>query len=422
MKRLIRNAKVLYHGELVEKEILFDETQILKIDDHIDTDAQVIDAEGNAVLPGLVDVHVHFRQPGREAKETIHTGSLAAAHGGFTSVFAMPNVIPSPDDADIMKDYLKLIEKESVIHTYPYGTITRNEAGKQLSDLDGMNQLGVRWFSDDGVGMNNQDLMKQALLYSKEHGCIIACHTEDLAFRKPGASVHESAYAAQHGWIGIPDECESAPLIADLKTEKEVNGRYHACHISSSQSVEALKQAKQAGMDVSGEVTVHHLLLENTDVKGPMWKMNPPLRTHVDRMSLIEGLESGALDFIANDHAPHTAEDKNTTMDKAAFGIVSIETAFPLLYTEFVHNTKRWTLQQLIEWMSEKPAARFGLEKTGRIEEGWKADMFIADLNTTDRIDPSTFYSKGKNTPFIGWETCAKIKETIVDGKTVWKE
>ena len=422
MKRLIRNAKVLYHGELVEKEVLFDETQILKIDDHIETDAQVIDAEGNAVLPGLVDVHVHFRQPGREAKETIHTGSLAAAHGGFTSVFAMPNVIPSPDDADIMKDYLKLIEKESVIHTYPYGTITRNEAGKQLSDLDGMNQLGVRWFSDDGVGMNNQDLMKQALLYSKEHGCIIACHTEDLAYRKPGASVHESAYAAQHGWIGIPDECESAPLIADLKTEKEVNGRYHACHISSSQSVEALRQAKQAGLDVTAEVTVHHLLLENTDVKGPMWKMNPPLRTHADRMSLIEGLESGALDFIANDHAPHTAEDKNTTMDKAAFGIVSIETAFPLLYTEFVHNTKRWTLQQLIEWMSEKPAARFGLEKTGRIEEGWKADMFIANLNTTDRIDPSTFYSKGKNTPFIGWETCAKIKETIVDGKTVWKE
>lgn len=422
MKRLIRNAKVLYYGELMEKEVLFDENRILQIDDHIEADAQVIDAGGNAVLPGLVDVHVHFRQPGREGKETIYTGSLAAAHGGFTSVFAMPNVIPSPDDADIMEEYLKLIETESVIHTYPYGTITRSEAGKQLSDLKGMRKLGVRWFSDDGVGMNNQDLMKQALQFSKDNDCIIACHTEDLAYRKPGASVHESPYAHQHGWIGIPDECESAPLIADLKTEMEVNGRYHACHISSHQSVEALKTAKSAGLDVTAEVTVHHLLLENTDVKGPMWKMNPPLRTHADRMSLIEGLENGTLDFIANDHAPHTYEDKNTTMDKAAFGIVSIETAFPLLYTEFVRNTGRWTLQQLIEWMSEKPAARFGLEKTGRIEEGWKPDMFIADLNTTDRIDPSTFYSKGKNTPFIGWETCAKIKETIVDGKTVWKE
>ena len=422
MKRLIRNAKVLYHGELMEKEVLFDENRILQIYDHIEADAQIIDAGGNAVLPGLVDVHVHFRQPGREGKETIYTGSLAAAHGGFTSVFAMPNVIPSPYDADIMEEYLKLIETESVIHTYPYGTITRSEAGKQLSDLKGMRKLGVRWFSDDGVGMNNQDLMKQALQFSKDNDCIIACHTEDLAYRKPGASVHESPYAHQHGWIGIPDECESAPLIADLKTEMEVNGRYHACHISSHQSVEALKTAKSAGLDVTAEVTVHHLLLENTDVKGPMWKMNPPLRTHADRMSLIEGLENGTLDFIANDHAPHTYEDKNTTMDKAAFGIVSIETAFPLLYTEFVRNTGRWTLQQLIEWMSEKPAARFGLEKTGRIEEGWKPDMFIADLNTTDRIDPSTFYSKGKNTPFIGWETCAKIKETIVDGKTVWKE
>lgn len=422
MLRLIRNAMVLYKGELRKKEVLFDEEKILKIDDHIEADAEIIDANGNAVLPGLVDVHVHFRQPGREAKETICTGSLAAAHGGFTSVFAMPNVIPSPDDAEVMKAYLKLIDEESVIHTYPYGTITRNEAGKQLSDLEGMKNLGVRWFSDDGVGMNSQDLMKQALQFSKDNNCIIACHTEDLSYRKPGASVHESAYAKEHGWIGIPDECESAPLGNDLKTEKEVNGRYHACHISSHKSLEELAEAKKAGLDVTAEVTVHHLLLENTDVKGPMWKMNPPLRTHEDRMALIEGLENGTLDFIANDHAPHTVEDKNTTMDKAAFGIVSIETAFPLLYTEFVANQKRWTLQQLIEWMSEKPAARFGLEKTGRIEEGWKPDMFIVDLHTTDHIDPSTFYSKGKNTPFIGWETCAKIKETIVDGKTVWKE
>ena len=423
MKRLIRNADVLYHGELMKKEVLFDEKQILKIADKIEEEeAEVIDARGCALLPGLVDVHVHFRQPGREAKETIHTGSLAAAHGGFTSVFAMPNVIPSPDDRNVMEEYLKLIEKESVIHTYPYGTITRNEAGKQLSDLSGMYDLGIRWFSDDGVGMNNQDLMKQALQFSKDNGCIIACHTEDLAYRKPGASVHESDYAIQHGWIGIPDECESAPLASDLKTQSSVNGRYHACHISSHQSVEVLKRAKDAGLDVSAEVTVHHLLLENTDVKGPMWKMNPPLRTHKDRMSLIEGLENGTLDFIANDHAPHTMQDKNTTMDKAAFGIVSIETAFPLLYTEFVHHTKRWTLQQLIEWMSEKPAKRFGLEKTGRIEEGWKPDMFLADLHTTDRIDTSAFLSKGKNTPFTGWETCAKIKETIVDGKTVWKE
>ncbi|MGM9941586.1 MAG: dihydroorotase [Bulleidia sp.] len=423
MKRLIRNGRVLIQDELVETEVLFDENQILQISEHIDCeDAEVIDAHGNAVLPGLVDVHVHFRQPGREQKETIHTGSLAAAHGGFTSVFAMPNVIPSPDTKEVMGEYLKLIERESVVHTYPYGTITKNEAGKQLSDLEGMNELGIRWFSDDGVGMNNQDLMAQALQFTKDHNCIAALHTEDLTYRKPGASVHESRYAQEHHWIGIPDECESVPLIQDLKTESRINGRYHACHISSHKSVEAIAQAKKSGLDVSGEVTVHHLLLENTDVKGPMWKMNPPLRTHEDRMCLIEALENGTLDFIANDHAPHTYEDKKTTMEKAAFGIVSIETAFPLLYTEFVRNQHRWTLAQLVSWMSEKPAKRFGLEKTGKIEEGWKSDLVIADLDTITHIDPDTFESKGKNTPFGGWEVCVTIKETIVSGKTVWKE
>lgn len=423
MKRLIRNGKVLFKDELMDTEVLFDEHQILEISKHIDCDdAEIIDAGGNAVLPGLVDVHVHFRQPGREQKETIHTGSLAAAHGGFTSVFAMPNVIPSPDTKSVMMDYLKLIEQESVVHTYPYGTITRNEAGKQLSDLAGMRELGIKWFSDDGVGMNDQDLMEQALKFTKENNCIIALHTEDLSYRKPGASVHESEFAHTHHWGGIPDECESEPLIQDLITQGRVNGHYHACHISSHKSVEAIAEAKKKGLDVTAEVTVHHLLLENTDVKGPMWKMNPPLRTHRDRVCLIEALENGTLDFIANDHAPHTYEDKNTTMDKAAFGIVSIETAFPLLYTEFVRNEKRWTLAQLVSWMSEKPAKRFGLEKTGRIEEGWKPDLMIADLNTITHIHPEMFESKGKNTPFGGWEVCATIKETIVGGKTVWKE
>lgn len=421
MKRVIRNGTVLYKRELVQKDVLFDENEILDISDHIDGDYEEIDATGLTVLPGLVDVHVHFRQPGREAKETIHTGSLAAAHGGFTSVFAMPNVIPSPDSPEVMKDYLELIEKESVVHTYPYGTITVNEAGKQLSDIEGMEKLGIHWFSDDGVGMNDQSIMKEALTLSKEKNLIIACHTEDLSYRKPGASVHESEYAKEHQWIGIPDECESEPLRKDLETEVLVNGKYHACHISSERSLEVIRNAKKRGADVSAEVTAHHLLLENTDVKGPVWKMNPPLRTHADRMALIEALEDGTLSFIANDHAPHTEEDKDTTMDKAAFGIVSLETAFPLLYTEFVRNEKRWSLQQLVEWMSEKPAKRFGLEKTGRIEKGCKSDLILVDLNHAHRIHPDEFLSKGKNTPFTGWEVWAETCETIVSGKTVYK-
>lgn len=422
MKRVIRNGTVLYDGCLRKKEVLFDESQILEINDHISGDYDEIDAEGLTVLPGLVDVHVHFRQPGRENKETIRTGSLAAAHGGFTSVFAMPNVIPSPDNSEVMKDYLSLIEKESVVHTYPYGTITCNEAGKELSDIEGMHQLGIQWFSDDGVGMNDQAIMKKALALSKEKNLIIACHTEDLNYRKPGASVHESEYADIHGWTGISDECESEPLRKDLQTEETVNGKYHACHISSHKSIEVLRNAKKKGLDVSAEVTAHHLLLENTDVKGPMWKMNPPLRTHADRLALLEALEDGTLDFIANDHAPHTMEDKDTTMDKAAFGIVSLETAFPLLYTQFVRNEKRWTLQQLVDWMSEKPAKRFGLQKTGRIEEGWHSDLILVDFENAHRIHPETFLSKGKNTPFTGWEVWASVQETIVSGKTVYKE
>ena len=422
MKRLIQNAEVLYQGKLQKVDVLFDENEILEIGTDIKVDAEVIDATGLTLLPGLVDVHVHFREPGNSQKETIHTGSLAAAHGGFTSVIAMPNVKPSPDSIEVMKEYLELIQKESVVHTYPYGTITKNEKGLELSDLDGMRKLGVKWFSDDGVGMNDQSIMKVALEKSITDGFIIACHTENLAYRPQGASVHKSEVVEKQGWIGIPDECESKPLEADLETALSTHGKYHACHISSHKSVEALRKAKEKGANVSAEVTVHHLLLEDKDVKGPMWKMNPPLRTHNDRMSLIEALENGTLDFIANDHAPHTLADKAKPMSESAFGIVSLETAFPLLYTEFVYNEKRWTLQQLIEWMSEKPAKRFGLEKIGKIEKGYRSDLVLVELGKEHMIDINTFESKGKNTPFNGWTVRACIKETFVNGKTIWKE
>ncbi len=339
----------------------------------------------------------------------------------------MPNISPSPDTKEVMEEYLKLIEKESVVHTYPYGTITKKEQGKELSDLQGMSELGVAWFSDDGVGMNDQSIMKKALQLSKEKNFIVACHTEDLNYRPKGGSVHLSKINTDKGWIGIPDECESEPLTADLKTALETHGKYHACHISSHKSVEALRNAKKNGGDVSAEVTVHHLLLEDKDVKGPMWKMNPPLRTHEDRMCLIEALEDGTLDFIANDHAPHTMENKNKPMSESAFGIVSLETAFPLLYTEFVHHQQRWTLAQLVDWMSERPAKRFGFENLGRIEKGYASDLVLVELGKEElgkenMIDIDTFESKGKNTPFHGWSVYATVKETIVSGKTVWKE
>lgn len=422
MKRIIHGAEVLLEGRVQKKDVLFDENEILQIGDEIDADAEIIEAEGLTLLPGLVDVHVHFREPGHEEKETIHTGSMAAAHGGFTTVFAMPNVNPFPDDVQTMRGYLDKIQRDSIVHTHPYGTITECEQGKKLADLSGMDLLGVHWFSDDGTGMNDQKLMKQALEFSKDHDCIIACHTEDLNYRKPEACVHAGILEKKYGWKGIPGACESEPLKADLQTLAETGGHYHACHISSNESVEALEKARQAGLDVSAEVTAHHLLLEEGDVRGPMWKMNPPLRSHADRMALIEGLEKGTISFIASDHAPHTLADKNKPMSEAAFGIVSLETSFPLLYTEFVVRQKRWTLPQLVEWMSEKPAERFGLEKTGRIEEGWKSDLVLMDLKHECMVDPAHFYSKGINTPFGGWSVNARTVETIVSGNTVFRE
>ena len=422
MKRIIINANVLYQGKLQKVDVLFDEKEILEIGTDIQSDAEKIDATGLTLLPGLVDVHVHFREPGNSQKETIHTGSLAAAHGGFTTVIAMPNVKPSPDSVEVMQDYLDLIQKESVIHTLPYGTITKNEQGKELSDIEGMRKLGVKWFSDDGVGMNDQSLMKIALEKSIQDDYIVACHTEDLNYRPKGASVHDSKVVTSNGWIGIPDECESKPLENDLLTAIQTKGKYHACHISSHESVAALRRAKADGANVSAEVTVHHLLLEDKDVKGTMWKMNPPLRTHQDRMSLIAALEEGTIDFIANDHAPHTQADKDKPMSEAAFGIVSLETALALLYTEFVYKTKRWTLNELVEWMSEKPAKRFDLGKIGKIEEGYASDLVLVELDQEHTIDINQFESKGKNTPFNGWSVRLAVKETIVSGKTVWKE
>lgn len=422
MKRIITNANVLYQGKLQKVDVLFDEKEILEIGKDIQDDAEKIDATGLTLLPGLVDVHVHFREPGNSQKETIHTGSLAAAHGGFTTVIAMPNVKPSPDSVEVMQDYLDLIQKESVIHTLPYGTITKNEQGKELSDIEGMRKLGIKWFSDDGVGMNDQSLMKIALEKSIQDDYIVACHTEDLNYRPKGASVHDSKVVTSNGWIGIPDECESKPLENDLLTAIQTKGQYHACHISSHESVAALRRAKADGANVSAEVTVHHLLLEDKDVKGTMWKMNPPLRTHQDRMSLIAALEEGTIDFIANDHAPHTQADKDKPMSEAAFGIVSLETALALLYTEFVYKTKRWTLNELVEWMSEKPAKRFDLGKIGKIEEGYASDLVLVELDQEHTIDINQFESKGKNTPFNGWSVRLAVKETIVSGKTVWKE
>lgn len=423
MKTLITNAKIFHNHHLMDGEMLFDENEILEIAPSIernDEEWQIVDAEGLAVLPGLVDTHVHLRDPGFTAKETIATGTMAAAAGGVTTVFAMPNVRPFPSTVEAMESYLKHIEENANVRVFPFGTITNDEAGKVPTDYKALKTLGIRWFSDDGVGVQSGEVMAQAMKQAKAADVLLSCHTEDMNYRKLKASVHDSEYAKQNGWIGIPSACESEQLKRDLVMVIGNGLKYHADHISAKESVQALHAAKAQGADCSGEVTAHHLLLEDKDVKGPMWKMNPPLRSHEDRMALIEGLENGDLDFIANDHAPHTMEEKSRSMEQAPFGIVSLETAFPLLYTEFVHSQKRWSLRQLIEWMAEKPAARFGLEKTGKLETGCRPDFFIADLHADVTIDPEKFQSMGKNTPFGGWKSVVDIKQTWFEGKPVY--
>ena len=419
--RKIINGSVLVDGQLVKKDILFDENEIVEISDHIEGDYDTVDATGLTVLPGLVDVHVHLREPGHAEKETIKTGTRAAAAGGFTTIFAMPNVIPFPSNVENMKAYLELIDRDACVHVHPYGTITKNEAGKEVVDFKALKEMGIRWFSDDGVGVADEEVMRKAMMAAKEAGVMFACHTEDMSYRRPGACVHDSEVVTSKGWLGIPSACESAQLIRDIHLVEEIHNSYHTCHVSAKESVEAIRQAKEKGLDVTGEVTAHHLLLEDKDVVDQNTKMNPPLRTHEDRMSLIEGLENGSLDFIANDHAPHTAEDKMKPMETCPFGIVSLETSFPLLYTEFVYKQKRWTLAQLIEWMSTKPAKRFGLDKIGKIEVGYHPDFTLVDLDNEYTIDVDSFESMGKNTPFGGQKVHAKVMETIVDSKTVWK-
>ena len=405
--RVIKNGMVLIGQEVLRRDILFDEEKIIQIDEHIQCEeAEVIDATGLTVLPGLVDVHVHLREPGYTQKETIHTGTLAAAHGGFTTIFCMPNVIPYPDD----------------VETITYACITTEEASKEVVDMKAIKEnFGIRWFSDDGVGVATAEVMHEAMEKAKANDCMIVAHTEDMKYRKPGACVHDSQVNRDRGWLGIPSACESSQLIRDLALTQEVGNRYHACHISAKESVEALKAYKEKGADVTGEVTAHHLLLEDIDVEGPNWKMNPPLRAHEDRMALIRGLEDGSLDMIANDHAPHTEQEKNKPMNQAPFGIVSLETSFPLLYTEFVKKQERWTLGQLVYWMSEAPAKRFGIEGIGKIREGYRPDFVLVDLEHETTIDKTQFLSKGSNTPFNGWKVFGAIKETIVSSKTVWK-
>ncbi|MBU8915345.1 dihydroorotase [Bacillus sp. FJAT-29953] len=423
MKLLIQNAKyIASNGEMKQSDILIENGIISKLAPSLTESAErTVDAQGMLVSPGFVDLHVHLREPGGEKKETIATGTMAAARGGFTTVAAMPNTRPVPDTKEQMDWVMDRIKETASVRVLPYASITTRQLGQELTDFAALKEAGAFAFTDDGVGVQSADMMLQAMQKAKEVNMAIVAHCEENTLIHKGC-VHEGTFSKQHGLNGIPSICESVQISRDVLLAEASGCHYHVCHISTKESVRTVRDAKRAGIKVTAEVTPHHLLLSENDIPGldANFKMNPPLRGEDDKKALIEGLLDGTIDFIATDHAPHTAEEKAEGMQLAPFGIVGLETAFPLLYTHFVLKNII-TLEQLIAYMTTKPADCFELP-FGRIEEGAAADIVLLDLNEEKEINPDEFLSKGKNTPFAGWKCKGWPVLTIASGQIVWEK
>ena len=364
-----------------------------------------------AVFPGFCDVHVHFREPGFSYKETIASGSLASAHGGYTAVCTMPNLNPVPDSVAHLKQQTDLIKDTACIHVYPYGAITVGEKGEQIADLEGM-APDVIGFSDDGRGVQSDDMMRQAMRRAKALGKMIVAHCEVNELLR-GGYIHDGEYARLHGHRGICSESEWAQIERDLKLVEQIGCAYHVCHISTKESVELIRRAKARGVDVTCETGPHYLVLTDMDLQEDgRFKMNPPLRSEEDRLALIEGIQDGTIDMIATDHAPHSAEEKGRGLEKSAFGIVGIETAFQIMYTHLV-KPGVITLEKLIDLLAIAPRKRFGIPLGD--------DFTVWDLEAEETVDPDHFLSMGKATPFAGRKLSGKCILTVCDGKVVYQ-
>ena len=363
------------------------------------------------IVPGLCDVHVHFREPGFSYKETIASGSAAAAHGGYTAVCTMPNLSPVPDCAEHLKAQLDVIDKSAVIEVIPYGAITVGEKGKKLADMEAMSDK-VCAFSDDGKGVQNDEMMREAMTAAKRLGKIIAAHCEDnsLLF---GGYIHDGEYARMHEHRGISSASEYKQIERDLRLAEETGCAYHVCHISTKESVELIRQAKARGVNVTCETAPHYLVLCDEDMQEDgRFKMNPPLRSREDKKALIEGIKDGTIDMMATDHAPHSAEEKGRGLEKSLMGVVGLETAFPVLYTELVMKNII-TLDRLVELMSFKPKQRFGIDTNN--------DFAVFDISEAYKIDPEDFLSMGRATPFAGREVFGRCLLTVHNEKVVYK-
>ncbi|SDY59143.1 dihydroorotase [Thermoactinomyces sp. DSM 45892] len=424
MRLLLQNGQILSKDNtLIKQDILIEGSKVVQMASEIQAEDKmhVIPLAGKLVIPGLIDMHVHLREPGFEKKETIETGSLAAARGGFTTIACMPNTRPVIDTPETVEKIIQEAKRVGKARVLPLGAITIRELGQELTDFRALKKAGIVALSDDGVGVQNSHMMKEAMRKAHELGLSIVAHCEDDTLAKSGC-VHDGEFAKKHGLLGIPNEAEAIHVGRDILLAEDVGVHYHVCHISTEQSVRLVREAKSRGQKVTAEVTPHHLLLTDREIPGldPLYKMNPPLRSAEDRAALIAGLKDGTIEIIATDHAPHTLEEKAMGMEQAPFGIVGLETAFPLMYTHLV-CTGELLLSELVEKMTRKPAEIFGLPY-GELAEGKRADLTVIDLEIEKEIDPASFYSKGKNTPFTGWKCKGWPVLTLLNGMITYQE
>jgi dihydroorotase len=411
MEILFKNAKVFRDGSFQTLDALVCQGRLAFPADCSHLDAAIVEGRNICILPGLADVHVHLREPGFSYKETIAAGTRAAARGGFTTVCSMPNLNPVPDSLETLQAQLDIISRDACVQVVPYGAITQGEGGQALADMEAMSGY-VCGFSDDGKGVQSQAMMALAMEKAKALGKIIAAHCEDNSLLH-GGYIHEGDYAKAHGHRGICAQSEWGPIERDAALAGQIGCAYHVCHVSTAQSVEVIRRAKAAGVDITCETAPHYLVFNDSQLQEDgRFKMNPPIRSESDRQALLAGILDGTIDMIATDHAPHSREEKAQGLEKSLMGVVGLETAFPVLYTELVRPGVI-TLEKLVALMCLSPRARFGLP-VGQ-------DFTVFDLDESYVIDPEQFETMGRATPFAGRTVYGKCLMTVCQGKVAWQ-
>ncbi|MBE5786965.1 MAG: dihydroorotase [Clostridiales bacterium] len=419
---MLKSGRVYQNGAFIAADVMIEKGKVARIASSISPRLgdRVLDFSHCFIIPGFVDVHVHLREPGFIYKETIETGTMAAARGGYTTVCSMPNLMPAPDTREHLQLQLDAIKKSARVQVLPYGCITMGQKGRgQMVDFTGLAPY-VCGFSDDGKGVQEAELMELAMRAIKKTGKVLAAHCEDESLLR-GGYIHDGPYARKYGHAGICSESETAQVKRDLALAARIGCKYHVCHVSAKETVAAIREAKKAGVDVTCETAPHYLLLTDMDmIDDGRFKMNPPLREAADRDALIEGILDGTVDMIATDHAPHSDPEKTRGLRASLMGVVGLESAFRVLHTRLVEGKKILSMERLVELMCIQPRTRFGIE--GGLSKGQRADIAVIDPGEEGVIDPAAFLSMGRATPFEGWKTRGDVVMTMAGGKIVYQK